>query len=388
MALPLSYNVKNLRVRWTVTLLAVLGIALVVAVFIILVAMSAGFRLALRSTGSTENGIVVQRGAQGELTSGFSRDEANRILVDDRIARDADRRPLASPEIVVVGVLTRSTDNADVNVTIRGVTPMAFKVRTVVKVTEGRAFQPGLYEIIVGRKLHDRMKSANIGDVIRLQKKDWKVVGVFDADGSGFESEIWGDAEVMAPAFNRTGGYQSLTVRMSDPTKLTGFNEELSKNPQLRVEIKQEQAFYEQQSQGIAIGILALASFVGLVMGVGAVFGAMNTMYAIVSARTREIGTLRALGFRRRSVLAAFVLESVLLAIAGGVLGCVLALPINGFTTATGGANFSEVAFAFRVTGVALAIGLTFAVVMGLVGGLLPAVRAARLPITSALREA
>lgn len=388
MALPLSYNIKNLRVRWTVTLLAVLGIALVVAVFIILVAMSSGFRLALRSTGSSENAIVIQRGAQAELTSGFSREEANRILVDHRVARDADRRPLASPEIVVVGVLTRKDDRADVNVTIRGVTMMAFKVRSVVKVTEGRAFQPGLYEIVVGRKLHDRMQGVAIGESLRLQRRDWKVVGVFDADGSGFESEIWGDVDVMSPAFNRGGGYQSLTLRLADPTTLTAFNQELKNNPQIRVEMKQEQAFYEEQSQGIATGILALAAFVGLVMGVGAVFGAMNTMYAIVSARTREIGTLRALGFHRQSVLISFILESILLALAGGLVGCLLALPINGFTTATGGANFSEVAFAFRVTTTALGIGMAFALAMGVVGGLLPAFRAARLPITTALREA
>jgi putative ABC transport system permease protein len=388
MALPITYNLKNLQVRWTVTLLAVLGIALVVAVFIVLVSMASGFRLALRSTGSTENGIVVQRGAQGELTSGFSRDEASRILVDSRVARDTDRRPLASPEIVVVGVLTRKDGNADVNVTIRGVTPMAFKVRSVVKVAEGRVFQPGLYEVIVGRKLHQRMQRTNIGDSMRLQKKDWKIVGVFDADGSGFESEIWGDAEVMAPAFNRSGGYQSLTVRLADPTTITAFNDELKRDPQIRVEIKQERAYYEEQSNGITVGILALAGFVGLVMGVGAVFGAMNTMYAIVSSRTREIGTLRALGFRRRSVLVSFVFESILLALAGGLVGCLLALPMNGFTTATAGANFSEVAFAFRITSTALGIGLLFAVAMGLLGGLLPAFRAARLPITSALREA
>ena len=388
MALPISYNIRNLQVRWTVTLLAVLGIALVVAVFIVLSAMAAGFRLALRSTGSHENAIVVQRGAQGELTSGFSRDEANRILVDNRVARDTDRRPMASPEIVVVGVLTRKAENADVNVTIRGVTPMAFKVRTVVKVVEGRAFTPGLYEVIVGRKLNDRMQNASIGDSIRLQKKDWKVVGVFEADGSGFESEIWGDAEVMAPAFNRSGGYQSLTVRLSDPSSLTAFNEELKRDPQIRVEIKEERTFYEEQSNGIATGILALAAFVGLVMGIGAVFGAMNTMYAIVSSRTREIGTLRALGFRRRSVLVSFVFESVLLALAGGLAGCLLALPANGLTTSTGGANFSEVAFAFRITSQALVAGLVVAVTMGLIGGLLPAFRAARLPITTALREA
>jgi putative ABC transport system permease protein len=387
MALPLTYNVKNLRVRWTVTLLAALGIALVVAVFIVLVAMSSGFRLALRSTGSADNAIVIQRGATAELTSGFGRDDANRILVDGRVARDAERRPLASPEMVVVGVLTRKEGN-DVNVTIRGVTPMAFKVRSVVTIVEGRAFQPGLYEIIVGRKLNLRMQQAAIGDSIRLQKKDWKVVGVFEADGSGFESEIWGDVEAMAPAFNRSGGYQSLTVRLSDPTTLTAFNEELKRDPHLRVEMQQERAFYEAQSSGISTGILALAAFVGLVMGVGAIFGAMNTMYAIVSARTREIGTLRALGFRRRSVLTSFVIESILLALAGGLLGCVIALPANWLTTATGGANFSEVAFGFRVTIWALGFGLAFSLAMGFIGGLLPAVRAARLPITSALREA
>jgi putative ABC transport system permease protein len=387
MALPLSYNIRNLRVRWTVTLLAALGIALVVAVFVVLMAMGAGFSLALRSTGSTENAIVVQRGATAELTSGFSRADANRVLVDSRVMRDSERRPMASPEIVVVGVLTRK-EGQDVNVTIRGVTPMAFKVRSVVKVVEGRAMQPGLFEIIVGRKLNQRMQRASIGDSIRMQKKDWKIVGVFEADGSGFESEIWGDAEVMAPAFNRSGGYQSLTVRLADPTTLTAFNEELKRDPAIRVEIKEERAFYEEQSSGIATVILVLASFVGLVMGVGAVFGAMNTMYAIVSARTREIGTLRALGFRRWSVMVSFVLEAVLLAMVGGVAGCLLALPANLLTTSTGGANFSEVAFAFHITNNALMVGLGFALVMGLIGGLLPAFRAARLPITSALREA
>ena len=388
MALPLSYNARNLQVRWKVTLLAISGIALVVAVFIILVAMSDGFRLALRATGSPENAILVQRGADAELTSGFSREHANRVLVDNRVARDGQGRPLASPELVIVGAMTRKQEGVEVNVTIRGVSPMAFAVRSVVQVVEGRRFQPGLYEIIVGRKLQQRMQNANVGDVLRLQKRDWKIVGVFEAEGSGFESEIWGDVDVMAPAFNREGGFQSLTLRLKDPTTLTAFNDELGRDPAMRVELKQERAFYEAQSAQISAAILALAGFVGFVMGVGAIFGAMNTMYAIVSARTREIGTLRALGFRRRSVLVSFVAESVLLALAGGLVGCLLALPANGFTTATGGANFSEMAFAFRITSMALLIGMIFALVMGVVGGLLPALRAARLPITTALREA
>ncbi len=388
MALPISYNLRNLRVRWQVTLLAVGGIALVVAVFIILISMSEGFQSALRATGSTENAILVQKGTNAELTSGFSRDHANRVLVDDRVARDAQGRPMASPEMVVVGVMSRKDIDADVNVTIRGVSQMAFQVRSVVEIAEGRRFQPGLYEVIVGRKVNARMKNANIGDTLTLQKRQWTIVGVFEADGSGFESEIWGDVDVMAPAFNRSGGYQSLTMRLKDPTTIEAFNNDLARDPQLRVELKQERAFYEAQSQQISNAILALAGFVGVVMGVGAIFGAMNTMYAIVASRTREVGTLRALGFRRRNVLISFVAEAVLLALAGGLLGCLLALPANGFTTSTAGANFSELAFAFRVTPETLGIGLSFALVMGIFGGLFPAFRAARLPITTALREA
>jgi putative ABC transport system permease protein len=387
MALPFSYNVRNVRVRWQVTLLAIVGIALVVAVSVFLVAMSNGFRLALRATGSTENAILVQKGSDGELTSGISREHVSRVVVDDRVARDEQGRPLASPEIVIVGVMARKDVEADVNVTIRGVSPMAFRVRSVVTVAEGRAFQPGLYEVMVGRKLHQRMKNANLGDVLRLQRRDWKIVGVFDAEGSGFESEIWGDVDAMAGAFNRTGGYQSVTLRLRDRSTLEAFNNELSRSPNMQVTLHEERAFYEKQSEQISTAILALAGFVGLVMGVGAIFGAMNTMYAIVATRTREVGTLRALGFRRRAILLSFVLESVLLALAGGLLGCVLALPFNGFTTATAGANFSELAFAFRITPGSLVFGLAFALVMGFVGGLFPAMRAARLPITSALRE-
>ncbi|HEY8550928.1 MAG TPA: ABC transporter permease [Vicinamibacterales bacterium] len=388
MALPFSYNARNVLVRWKVTLLAIGGIGLVVAVFIFLVAMSAGFRLALRATGSPENAILIQKGSNAELTSGLSREDAQKVIVDDRVARDAQGRPLASPEVVIVGVMMRKDPPVDVNVTIRGVSQMAFQVRSGVRIVEGRNFTPGLNEIIVGRKLQERMQRANVGDVLRLQKRDWNIVGVFEAEGSGFESEVWGDVDVIAQAFNRSGSYQSVTMRLKDPSTLEAFARQVDNDPALQADLKQERAFYEAQSEQLATGILVLAAFVGIVMGIGAVFGAMNTMYAIVSARTREIGTLRALGFRRWSVLVSFVAESILLALAGGVLGCLLALPFNGLTTATGGANFSEVAFAFRITPGALVAGLVFALLMGLAGGLFPAWRAAKLPITSALREA
>ena len=390
MALPISYNIRNLIVRWKVTLLAIGGIALVVAVMLVLVAMSNGFRVALRATGSTENAIVIQRGQNSELTSGFSRDNANMIMVDSRVARDDQGKPLASPEIMIVNNMPRRQDGSSVNVVVRGVTPQAFKVRSIVKIVEGRNFTPGLYELVVGKKASERYVGLEIGHSINLQRRSWKVVGVFEADGSGFESEIWGDLEVMGPAFNRSNGYSSLTLKLQDPSpaSLEAFNADLKRNPAMQVELIQERTFYDNQAGVISAALIGLASFVAVVMGIGAVFGAMNTMYGIVSARTREIGTLRALGFSRISILTSFVLESTFLALVGGLIGCLLALPTNGISSAAGGANFAEVAFAFRIAPAALMIGIIFAIVMGIVGGMLPAVKASRLPITTALREA
>ena len=388
MALPISYNVRNLFVRWKVTLLAIGGIALVVAVMLVLVAMSNGFRTALRSTGATDNAIVIQRGTTSELTSGFSRDNAAMIMVDDRVARDDQGRPMASPEIMIVNNMERRDDGASVNVVVRGVTPMAFTVRHNVRIVDGRNFTPGLYELVVGRNAAARYVGLEIGHAITLQRRSWTIVGIFDTGGSGFDSEIWGDVEVMAPAFNRANGYQSLTLRLKDPSTLDAFNKDLQRNPSMQVQLVQERQFYDNQAGGIATALLGLAGFVAVVMGIGAVFGAMNTMYGIVAARTREIGTLRALGFSRISILTAFVIESTFLALVGGLIGCLVALPANGISSAAGGANFAEVAFAFRITATAIAAGLVFAVVMGFVGGLLPAFKASRLPITSALREA
>jgi putative ABC transport system permease protein len=220
-----------------------------------------------------------------------------------------------------------------------------------------------------------------------MQRRDWTIVGVFDASGSGFESEVWGDKDAMGPAFGRGAGAQLLTVRMNDPSAIPAFNEQLRRDPRMQVQVIQERMYYEQQSVGVAGPLMALAGFVAIVMGIGAVFGAMNTMYAIVAARTREVGTLRALGFSRLSILTAFVIESTFLAVVGGAVGCLVALPANGITSAAGGANFAEVAFAFRITSTAIAVGMTLAVLMGIAGGLLPSLRAARLPITGALRE-
>jgi putative ABC transport system permease protein len=389
MALPLSYNIRNLRQRWKVTLLAIFGIGLVVAVFVTLLSMENGFRIALRSTGSPENGIVTQRGSMSELTSWMAIGDANVLMVDPRVARDSDGKPMASCEVVILTTRPRRSDNQPANITFRGVSPQGFKVRSNVKIVEGRSFTPGLYEAIVGKKIADRVTGLNIGDTFSVQKHNFKIVGLFTADGSSFESEIWGDYDAMAPAIDRNGGCESLTLRLSNPATLAAFDKEVRANPRVQLQIDSEPKYYEDLAGPTAAALLGLAGFVAVVMGIGAVFGAMNTMYAIVSQRTREIGTLRALGFSRFSILLSFVLESVLLALIGGILGCLAAFTMNGYTAGTGQtASFSELAFAFKITPPVLVFGLVFAVLMGFVGGLLPAFRAARMPITRALREA
>jgi putative ABC transport system permease protein len=387
MALPLSYNIRSLKVRWQVTLLSVTGIAVVVAVLAVLLMMSSGFQHALRSTGRTDNAILVQRGSASEMTSAVPLAHRQLIEVDSRVARGDDGQPLSSPEIVVVTNMPRRVDGQAANVTVRGVTDRAFLVRGGIEIVSGRQFTPGLYEIIVGERIAARMSGLDIGDSIEIQSEQWQVVGTFASQGGAFESEIWGDFHVMGPAFGRTGGSSSVALRLSAPETRAAFDKEIRSNPDMQLQLVEERQYYEDQAGPVVATLVGLAIFVSIVMGIGAVFGAMNTMYAIVAARTREIGTLRAIGFTRQSVRLAFVLESLLLAMVGGLLGCALALPMSGFTSGTGAANFAEVAFAFQFTPTILIVALGFALFMGALGGLLPAYRASRLPITSALRE-
>ncbi len=388
MALPLSYNVRNLRVRWQVTLLAVMGIALVVAALAVLMAMSEGFATALRSTGRTDNAIVVQRGSGSELTSGVPIDQRNLIIVDERVARGQDGQPLMSPEWVVVLNLPKQ-DGQPTNVTLRALSQKAFEVRGGIEIVGGRTFTPGLDEVIVGRKLVDRLQDVGLGKKVKYQRKEFNVVGVFASQGGAFESEIWGDFDVLGQEFQRGAGSNSLVVRMKDPAQIPALDRWIRAQPQMQLQAVEERKYYEDQAGPLARALRALAMFVAFVMGIGAVFGAMNTMYAIVAQRTREVGTLRALGFKRRAILLAFVLESVFLALVGGALGCLLAMPMNGFSTGTGQTqSFSEIAFAFRITPQIVMSGMLLAALLGLIGGLLPALRASRLPITTALREA
>jgi putative ABC transport system permease protein len=388
MAIPLSYNVRNVRNRWQVTLLAISGIALVVAVFTVLMSMSEGFAIALRATGRSGNAMIVQRGSASELTSWIPQDQKNLIMVRDEVARGADGQPLASPEVVIVTMKPKK-DGEPTNITVRGVVPRAFEVREGIKIVQGQNFTPGLYQVIVGEKIAARVQGLDIGQKVKLQKREWEVVGVFTSQGGAFESEIWGDADVMGPEFGRSGGTNAMSVRLKDGTDAAALDRWIKSNPQMQLQAVPERKYYDDQAGPLASILRKLATFVAFIMGIGAVFGAMNTMYAVVAARTREIGTLRALGFSRRAILFSFVVEAATLALVGGAIGCLLALPMNGYSTGTGQTqSFSEIAFAFRITPAIMATGLAFALVMGIVGGLLPAFRAARLPITSALREA
>jgi putative ABC transport system permease protein len=388
MALPLYYNVRNVRVRWQVTLLAIGGIALVVAVFAVLMSMSAGFKAALSSTGRADNAMVVQRGSGSELTSSIPLDQRQQIVADDRVARGPDGQPIASWEYVIVISLPKF-DGSPTNVTLRAVTPRAFDVRGGIQVVDGRSFTPGLDEVIVGKKLTTRIQNLRVGETVKYQLKEFKIVGLFESQGGAFESEIWGDFDTFGATFRRPPGSNSLVLRMKDPAAIPDLDRWIRAQPQMQLQALPERKYYDDQAGPLAKILRNLASFVAFIMGVGAVFGAMNTMYAIVAARTREIGTLRALGFSRRAILVSFLLESVFLAAIGGAIGCLLAFPMNGFSTGTGQTqSFSEIAFSFRITPAIVGIGMTFAVVMGIVGGLLPAFRGARLPITTALREA
>ena len=287
MALPLYYNIRNLRVRWQVTLLSVSGIALVVAVFTVLMSMSEGFRLAFRETGREDNALVYQRGSASELTSGIPLAQRQQIIVDDRVARGADAQPLASWEWVIVIGLPKLTDGQLTNVSIRAVTPRTFEVRGGIEVTEGRSFTPGLDEVIIGRKISERIQGLRLGGTVKYQKKEFKIVGLFRSTGEAFESEIWGDFDVFGQIFQRGSGSNSLVVRMKDKAQIPELDKWIRAQPGWQLQAVGERKYYQDQAGPLAAILKVLAQAVSFVMGIGAVFGAMNTMYAIVAARTR-----------------------------------------------------------------------------------------------------
>jgi len=304
-----------------------------------------------------------------------------------QIARDSGGLPLASPELVVIISLPRISDNQPANVPLRAVGPRAFDVRQTLSVVEGRRFTPGTREINVGRLATGRFAGLAVGSDVKLGGATWKVVGMFEADDASFESEVWGDIDLMLPAFQRNE-YQSMTATLTDASAFESLAAAIDADPRLQLTVKRERDYYAEQSQGMTTVIRVFGGFVTAILSIGAMFGAMNTMYAAVAYRTREVGTLRALGFSRSRIVLAFLAESMALAFIGGLIGCVLALPVHGLSSGTTNtASFSEVAFKFRITPALLVAGLVFSVVMGAAGGLLPALRAARIPVSRALRE-
>ena len=374
-------------VRKGTAAMTAMGIAMVVAVFVMTLSIAQGFRATLVASGSPQNAIVLRKGATSENVSAVLKPQLPLVEAMPQIARGADARPLASPELVVIISLPRTTDNNPANVPLRGVGPKAFEVRDTLAFLEGRRFAPGTREINVGRQAVGRFKGLALGSDVKFGSTTWKVVGVFAADDSSFESEVWGDIDLMMPAFQRNG-YQSVTVKLTDPSVFDAFEAAMAADPRLNLKPQREREYYEAQSSTTATLIRIFATFVTAILSIGAVFGAMNTMYAAVAYRTREIGTLRALGFSRLRIVGAFLTESVALALVGGVIGCVLALPVHGLSTgAMNMASFSELAFKFRITPALLAGGMIFSALMGAVGGLLPALRAARIPVARALRE-
>jgi putative ABC transport system permease protein len=388
LVLPLRYNIRSVRERWAVALLAVVGIALVVAVFVVLMAMSHGFSAALRGTGRPDNVIVVSRGSNSEVTSRVILEDRNAILQHlPEVLGDNGQR-LMSWEWVTVMALPRKSDGRRTNVVFRLVKPETFLVRSGIRLTEGRTFTPGLEEAIVGRRIMERIRGLEVGGMLKFRRKLLRIVGVFESEGAAFESEIWVDLEVMRSVMRRGTGSNSVVIRVADPGQIDELNNWMRAQPNMSLKAVSERQYYEDQAGPVAKTIRIMGGLVAVVMGIGAVFAAMNTMYRVVASRTREIGTLRAIGFSRGAILISFVVESAVLGVLGGTIGCLLASTLNGYSTSTSNLqSFSEVAFAFRITPEIVVASMTFALTMGVLGGLLPAARAARLSIAQAVRE-
>ena len=386
MAIPISYSLRNLTTRKVTTALTAGGMALVVFVFATVLMLEEGLRSTLVGTGSFDNVVITRRSAGTEVQSAVDRQQARVVETQPEVALGPEGERLVSKETVVLMSLDKRGTSEPSNVVIRGIGPQGLALRPQVKLVAGRLFRPGSSEIIAGRAIGERFKGAGIGERLRFGMREWTVVGHFEAGGSGFDSEIWGDAEQLMQAFRRTS-YSSLVLRLTDASGFAALKAQLEADPRLTVEAKRESVFYAEQSQALATFIRVLGMTLSIIFSTGAVIGAMITMYAAVANRTAEIGTLRALGFRSRSILWAFLLEALLLGALGGALGLALASLMQQVSFSTMNfQTFSELSFSFTLNlRIALA-SMAFALLMGLLGGFLPAVRAARLRIVDALR--
>ena len=388
MKIPISYSFRNLWTRKLTTLLTAGGMALVVFVFAAVLMLDAGLRKTLVSTGSYENAILLRQSAQTEIQSAVYRDQASLIETLPEVARGASGEPLVSKETLVLTQIPKRGNDRPQNVVVRGLPPVGLALRPQVRIVDGRMFRTGSSEIIVGKSVADEFVGVGIGDKQRFAGREWTVVGTFDGGKSGFDSEMWGDVEQMMQAFRRTA-YSSVIVRLEDKSEFEALKRRISADQRLILDVKQEPLFYEEQSRSLSQFISVLGITLSVIFSIGAMIGAMITMYAAVASRTGEIGTLRALGFRRSSILLAFLIESVLLALVGGIAGIVLASFLQAFTVTTmNWQSFSQLAFGFHLTPKIIVTSLLFAVAMGLLGGFLPSVRAARLEIVDSLRAA
>jgi putative ABC transport system permease protein len=382
-----ALNLRSIPQRLGSSVVAVVGIAGVVIVFVAVLSIAEGFRAALTDAGSPDNVIVLRGAADTEMTSGLSGEQA-RLIGEAPGIRRGPNGPLASPELFVIVAIPKRSTGTDANVPFRGVLPAAFDVHERVRIVEGRRFEPGRNEVIVGRSAA-RQFAIDLGQSVRWGENTWQVVGLFEAEGTVAESEIWTDARVLQPAYRRGNSFQSVYAKLDSPGAFERFKDALTTDPRLSVGVTWERDYYAEQSRVIHTIIRSIGFGVALLMGIGAIFGAINTMYTAVASRTREIATLRALGFGALAVVASVLSEALLLSAAGGLVGGAAAYAaFNGYQTATmNWQSFSQVAFAFAVTPALLVQGLVYALVMGLLGGLFPAFRAARLPIVVALRE-
>lgn len=388
MKIPLFYVARNLWARRLTTALTAAGLALVVFVFATVLMLDEGLRNTLVTTGEYDNVVLIRRAADTEVQSSVERAQANIVASHPAVALGADGLPMLSKETVVLISLNKRGSAKPSNVIIRGIGPRGLALRPQVRLTAGRMFRPGASEIIAGASIARRFSGAGIGETLRFGQREWTVVGLFDAGNSGFDSEVWGDADQLMPSFRRVA-YSAMVLRLADTSLFEGFRKDIEGDQRLTLDAKREQTFYADQSKALSTFISVLGLILSVIFSIGAMIGATITMYASVANRVGEIGTLRALGFQRRSILAAFLAESMLLAAIGGVLGlgCASLMQFISFST-TNFQSFSELAFGFRLTADIVVKTLVFSLVMGFIGGVLPALRAARMKIVDALRAA
>jgi ABC-type antimicrobial peptide transport system permease subunit len=388
MALPFSYTLRNLWTRKLTTALTAGGMALVVFVFAAVQMLDTGLRQTLIATGQPDNVHVTRRASGAEISSVVDRMQAAVVETQPEIAIGGNGLRLVSKEVVVLITLPKRDSGVATNVTTRGVGVAAFELRPQLRIAEGRTFRPGSAEVIVGSSIAQRFEGAAIGSLLRFGGREWRVVGVFEAKGSAYDSEVWTDADQLLQSFRRNA-WSAVVARLADPAALPAMKTRLENDPRLTLDVKAEREFFEDQSKALSNFISYLGLTLSVIFSVGAMIGAMITMYAAVANRTGEIGTLRALGFRRTSILATFLLEAVLLGIVGGIAGLMLASLMQFIHISTlNWQSFSELAFSFTLTPRIIVTSMLFAVLMGVVGGFLPAVRAARLSIVDALRAA